>query len=711
MKRLYSDTANPDDNQHLVGNALSVAVLSFLAATYAIFVLGAVLSFIPPSINSFVKDLFPLSLYDVRPEHESLLYRLWVVLAIAAAVAFNYLLRNKMAPGNLLPILRPWIITLLAIIALSCVFIFKWWLWQVPLARTAFYATVGAGGVVLLFVPEIAKWMPVVLKALAQQQEAVSRRLPWADTCIVAVVLGVLFIPLIKPCLSVILDADTFYHLDSMIMAPAWALVKGLKLNIDVGCEYSTMIPWVFVQLMQLLGGIDYARALEILVFCCGIYYLMSYVFLKRFISSRLLAFIVIIALMALQFFHWGVPPFMWQYPSATPLRYFFDMPLLLCMLGWVQKDDRRLLIIGGFFLAIALAWMIDTGLYLWGAWTACVLMYQLKSGWRWSICLGMIGLPLVAALGVTSMINPSLWGQGDYWHKSQEFISLFLRGWGALPVTDGFAQRQYAAVLCGILLPSFYVLALIISGARYLIAQGDRKDLLRVGLALYGLGLYHYYVHRSAVTSYVVVITPLVLLAADYLSAWLQRQRYFKAGMFKAILLGAAAVMLLTNLFFVLYPNVLNLSGKDWGAQVKTYERAIDFKGDAQLIARLTAPQERVALISSLETTLLMQADRAPFFYYFPLMESSYFSRPLNQSYLHTPKRTELVLGQLRQQQPRHIFIEARLWQAYQQGQLVATRGGVVPQTGLIALLEFIDKRYEQQEKGRYLLAFVLRP
>ena len=50
----------------------------------------------------------------------------------------------------------------------------------------------------------------------------------------------------------------------------------------------------------------------------------------------------------------------------------------------------------------------------------------------------------------------------------------------------------------------------------------------------------------------------------------------------------------------------------------VEYYRSHFDFQQDAALIDRLTKPDERVALISSFETKILIQAKRAPFFYHF---------------------------------------------------------------------------------------------
>ena len=57
------------------------------------------------------------------------------------------------------------------------------------------------------------------------------------------------------------------------------------------------------------------------------------------------------------------------------------------------------------------------------------------------------------------------------------------------------------------------------------------------------------------------------------------------------------------------------------------------------------------------------MQADRRPFFYYFPMMESEQMQGgQLRGIYLHTYARLERTLQQLQGQKPSHIFIQTRL-------------------------------------------------
>ena len=77
------------------------------------------------------------------------------------------------------------------------------------------------------------------------------------------------------------------------------------------------------------------------------------------------------------------------------------------------------------------------------------------------------------------------------------------------------------------------------------------------------------------------------------------------------------------TNIFFVYYPNIFDISHMDWKPETSVFQSQFHFDQDAAMIARLVPQTQRAAIISSFEVSLLMQAKRVPFFYYAPLIES----------------------------------------------------------------------------------------
>jgi len=235
-------------------------------------------------------------------------------------------------------------------------------------------------------------------------------------------------------------------------------------------------------------------------------------------------------------------------------------------------------------------------------------------------------------------------------------------------------------------------------------IYRQSRPHLFMIFICAYGLGLYHYFMHRSAVTSYYVVVIPFIFVALFWIQALLRllKQSWQKGA--KIFLSVWALIALMTGYLFTYYPNSLNLSGFDWAPEKKFYSEQFDFSRDAALIDALTLPQEKVALISSFETKILIQANRRPFFYYFPMMESEHMQGDKWRGlYIHTYARLLRTLNQLKEERPNHIFIQSRLWEGPDAQHFENTH------EAFRQLMTYIRLQYQFQSKGQYLTALKL--
>jgi len=202
-------------------------------------------------------------------------------------------------------------------------------------------------------------------------------------------------------------------------------------------------------------------------------------------------------------------------------------------------------------------------------------------------------------------------------------------------------------------------------------------------------------------VSSYYVVCIPFVCIVCywivkitGFFSAAVQRN-------IKCLALAGMVGALLTSYLFTFYPNVFNLARLDWEPEKKFYKEEFKFDQDAALIKKLTAPSERVPLISSFETAILMEAGRKPFFYYFPLIESSQMKLAhFRGTYLHTFERMRKTLDQITKAKPQYVFIERKLFnrqippQYYQHYQT------------LEILVDYLAADYAVAEEGQYLVA-----
>jgi hypothetical protein len=142
----------------------------------------------------------------------------------------------------------------------------------------------------------------------------------------------------------------------------------------------------------------------------------------------------------------------------------------------------------------------------------------------------------------------------------------------------------------------------------------------------------------------------------------------------------------------------------KDFADQeaLKTYyTQQTTWPEDSALIRRLTPEGSRVALISSFEVLHLKEADRKPFFYYFPLINSRPMTvRNFMVTELLSYPQIQKVVDQLENEKPPYIFME-RIFLTSQ-----------VPQAyfyefpDLIALLRYVLSNYEPDQVGKYLVA-----
>jgi hypothetical protein len=106
-----------------------------------------------------------------------------------------------------------------------------------------------------------------------------------------------------------------------------------------------------------------------------------------------------------------------------------------------------------------------------------------------------------------------------------------------------------------------------------------------------------------------------------------------------KLILVLIAAIGLFTNFLFTYYPNIFNLAGENWEQEKSAYRADFNFDNDADLVRQWVLPGQPAAIVSGFATEILLQADRAPFFY-----------------------SVATVMGQLDQSKPAQVFIDKRI-------------------------------------------------
>lgn len=103
--------------------------------------------------------------------------------------------------------------------------------------------------------------------------------------------------------------------------------------------------------------------------------------------------------------------------------------------------------------------------------------------------------------------------------------------------------------------------------------------------------------------------------------------------------------------------------------------------------------------MISSFETKILIQADRPPFFYHFPMLSSRPMSfRIFPSDAAHVPSFQNDIIDELQQRKPAYVFIEKVFLQeplplSYRQNY-----------DRILAVINYVKAHYQPYQSGQYL-------
>ena len=413
-------------------NIIAFAILSLVEALQLLIIVALVYSFIPYTAAPFVSKLFPINLYDVHMERETFFYHLWIGAALLLQGLLMFIYRRRLEDEQLW---RGWLMytaSMAVLIVVQVFALFKVFLWGNPSwARDLFYGALGIGILARIFWPETRRVFSWSWGKIA------SLKIPaWGylllDALFILIMAVLIFAPNLNEVLARMFSYDKFYHLDSFIMSPAWAHHHGLVLNKDVNSEYSLIIPIAFDSLMRLAGGFSYAHAVSIMILLTAGYYLLLYGLWRCWLGSIGLAVAALLVCLKLQFFHWGVIPLIWIYPSATPLRFLPDVFFLFCMVRFTQTFSLRWLFGTALVSGTALVWTLDVGVYMFIAFlvAAAAAVYQ-RGRTVLIFVAGLVAVPWLIAFGILSVLYGTLVWQHQFWQNTFEFASLFMQGWG----------------------------------------------------------------------------------------------------------------------------------------------------------------------------------------------------------------------------------------------------------------------------------------
>ncbi len=570
------------------------------------------------------------------------------------------------------------------------------------------------------------------------------------DGAIIAVLVMAVYIPDVTAVAAHIFYGEHWHHLDSFVVGPAWAMEQGAVLNVDVRSQYGIGVVFIIKWMMQLLGGINYPNAVHAVVLLQTSYFVGVYIFLKLFISNRWLALAAWCAIFKAQIAFELAFPLVYTYPQASMARSWFDLWWLMSLYLFLVLGKRRYALMAGLMCAAAIWYVPTTGLYLWAAHllVTALAAYRLKPMIPTVILSN--ALAITGAVGLFVLSLKEWFFTPVFWHHFLDFLKMVTIA-SSSPLLRVLLDNPLAFVIF-VVIALTYLVTLVKVGLDYCDGHSSGERLLLIGLCVYGLGQLEHYVGLSLGNNYYGKAMPFFIIAVYWIGQWLKvfelRWRSTLAGMLCVFSLLA----LVTNHAWVAYPNMLNVSKhplvdvktarllpsgqfyfghkhryvpkaahfpiNDLGTdgrdalltedQFTTHAQLIaqwrkdnDFAKDADLIRRYTNIHERVVLLSSFEVSILIQAQRKPFFYLFPILDNRPMRLPsYGVDLFNTHAQVKEALDDLARSQPAFVFME-KLMLA---NPVPAWYQDNAP--GLIELLRYLRAHYTPVEAGQYLIA-----
>jgi len=506
-----------------------MALFAIIESLQILIVVMLILSFIPIPPTEFSKDLFPNNKTALLPNRKMFFLHLWVGACLVIYGAGLWFLRDKFKQGQSDKFLIR-LITVDGCWLLAQIFlVFKMVLYpQLSWVKPVFYVIVAGAVCSRIFWIEIDAFL---MKANEILPRLTSQ-------------------PLWRWVLELSILLFMFSALWIFDQERLWVLM-----DLDGSRTYAQAALNV---LSPLIKGVNYHAILSSLIILTIFYYGIFYLFLRRLFGSILLAGCGVLLAVKWQYFHLGVSPDIWQFPLKTILPLFFDIFFWLCLLSLgAQGQNLRMMGITCGILGLYLSYHFSTGVWLWVAWGAYLILTEERLQWYF--------LPGIICLGFW-IIFCGFHGTFELIHQYWANMVLMLQGVGSIPFYDCLKGRNFFVFSVQFLIPVIYLVTMVT------IKQKEMK-MLMVPMAVYGLGLFTAHVWQPSVSNYDSVSGPLVIILCFWADSAASYLRPALRTMVMSLLLIVYAGALLTNSLFGIYPNAWNMSGVNW-EQLKTLDQ-----------------------------------------------------------------------------------------------------------------------------------------
>jgi len=693
-------------------NVILLSLISVFVGFQFLAFLSWVFSHIPlkPELSS-IYDIYQKT---VHPERDTSLYRIFVITTIVIQICGIWIFHSKFNDPEWGVQLKRYFYAELTLTFLLGFVIFKIVIYDAPpMAMTVFKILL-----VMAFAVKLSwRFLSNFWLRLSQWLDNFTGSI-WltrlVDLGIPLSIFILLFVPQISYVISKLCVAEGFMHFDAFITSPGWAVFKGCILNIDTWSQYGYGMPFLVASLARILGGYTYENILLIFVWMTIVYYTLIYLFLRLWLKDIGVAVGgTLLAIYATMFSH-GADYFVWQFPQSTVVRYFFDTMFFILILLHVRTTKGFFIIMGAVLAGINLFYMNDAGMFILVSFYAYGLLLLILPQARGLVYRSIKDIPFVTLcfilpIAVCFMLLLAVAGTQAlsplFWQNASEIIQFVTKGLNAIPVLRNLKDGQFGYFFLSMGVAVTYVFNLILIVSLNWIKKIDRQSIILAALSVYGLCMYHYYILRSASSSFLIVSVPFVLIICFWVQRFLAFQDASQRKRGRLLFVSVVMLVFFSTPAVYNYPHIFNRSAKEVVRYKKDMADIFISQDDVDLIRRLTKPQDKVCLISSYETATLMAADRKPFFYTFSLVHSrSMKMREFGGWKLITPHQFNRMMNQVKQEKPEYIFIESKLV------------SGILPAfyynhyKTLKIFVTYIKQHYRPFAMGKYLVALKLK-
>lgn len=282
-------------------------------------------------------------------------------------------------------------------------------------------------------------------------------------------------------------------HLDFFAFGPALAFRSGVALGTDLHPYYGLGWPMLFSHLNPLSYG--HIIRLEVVYGC--LYFIGVYLLLRALVGDRRWATVgTALAILFQLFSGWPAGLSLWRFPSATVMRWPFDVWFFLACLFHLRSGRTVWAVVAGALVALAVVFQTDTGVSLGVAFAffwVCV--------WR---AEGARSLPKLAwsaatavAVGVVGMGIASRWTlfSGAFVAGLVENLQISMAGGTLLALTTEPTSRNIAMF---VLIAGSYLTLVGWSAVHAARRRMSTSTVMLGCIALYGFFTFSYFVGRS---------------------------------------------------------------------------------------------------------------------------------------------------------------------------------------------------------------------